>query len=78
MDKIDFIIDTSIEDQRCHWSVSYMPSFDGPGITGYEFKGTEEELTAFLNKNCKCNLCQDIEWNESQCSAEYIIDRIID
>lgn len=61
------------------WKIEYMPSFDGPGIIQWVFKGSEQELYKYLweNHRCKGNCCSlYTNFESSPIASAYLIDEI--
>lgn len=70
--------DSELEDSRKNWKITYLPSFIGPGMHSWVYKGTSEELEKYLNENfsCKCPMCDGLPFYDQAESAEYIVREI--
>lgn len=64
-----------------YWRITYCPSFDGPGVLEWVFKGNEEQLNKYLfdAHSCGCAECsKETNWWRTAQACEYDIHEIID
>lgn len=62
-----------------YWRITYCPSFIGPGVVEWVYKGTEDQLTEWLNTNCGCSCkgcTEEPNWWRTANASEYIIEEI--
>lgn len=62
-----------------YWRISYCPSFDGPGVVEWVFKGNKDQLDKYLkaHHSCGCVECQEQDswWLTAQ-ACEYNVEEI--
>lgn len=59
------------------WLITYLPMKE-KGLVQWVFRGSEEDLEAYLDKNhsCRCSDCKNVSWWKSAQACEYLVEEI--